>query len=115
MTTLTAADAARRMRRDSAASCTASRSCKSFLSLLLAPPGSLQLLNRRRQLVGQHRKQPHASVDGALQRAERAQRAAAADELDAQSALEPLDSPEMAMTPIAPVRRTCVPPHADRS
>ena len=63
-----------------------------LLRLLLAAACRLQLLYGRRQLVGKHRQQPHASADRVLQAAVRSQRAAAADELHAQSALEPLEA-----------------------
>ena len=89
---------------------------QSLLELLLASPAGLQLLDRRRQLVGQHRQQPNASADGVLQaRGTLGQRATAADELDAQSALEAFEPGDARSCRSRPSDCTCVPPQADRS
>jgi hypothetical protein len=61
----------------------------------------------------QHRQRAHAAGDAVAQRAEAGEGAAAAEKVT----LEPprkRSVADTAMIPIAPVRRTCVPPHAER-
>ncbi len=63
----------------------------------------------------QHRQEADARGHRVPERAVAAQRAHAAEELDARSAAKPLGRSRRAIIPIAPVRATCVPPHAEMS